>query len=194
MLDSNRTEKLYLNLSWQNWIRKVLLLFIMSLQLYYPWFCCPLCIIPKFHLIVWREDFVETQSFGRTVSAEFWITRPKLCKKLCIYTKFTHQEIRWNHDILCTDSLHEKCINTQSFLQSEHRKIQTRNNSVLGHFSRSDRLIIDQWLFKRTRLYRFAWWLKWLLNQCFLYQMKRKWYIVFVIIAYVCIFITLQAS
>ena len=66
----------------------------MSLQWYYPWFCCPLCITPKFHLIVWREDFVETQSFGGTVSAEFWITLPKLYKKLWIHTKFPQQEIR----------------------------------------------------------------------------------------------------
>ena len=41
-------------------------------------------------------------------------------------------------------SLRGKCPNTKLFLvriflyQSEYRKIRTRNNSVLGHFSRSD--------------------------------------------------------
>ena len=38
-------------------------------------------------------------------------------------------------------SLHEKCPDTELFLvriQSEYRKIRTRNNSVFGHFSRSE--------------------------------------------------------
>ena len=38
-------------------------------------------------------------------------------------------------------SRHEKCPDTELFLvriQSEYRKIRTRNNSVFGHFSRSE--------------------------------------------------------
>ena len=40
----------------------------------------------------------------------------------------------------CYVTLREKCPNTELFLvriQSEYRKIRTRNNSVFGHFSRS---------------------------------------------------------
>ena len=39
-------------------------------------------------------------------------------------------------------SLHKKCPDTELFLvriQSEYRKIRTRNNSVFGHSSRSER-------------------------------------------------------
>ena len=44
-------------------------------------------------------------------------------------------------DFHVTHSLREKCPNTELFLvriQSEYRKIRTINNSVFGHFSRSD--------------------------------------------------------
>ena len=41
----------------------------------------------------------------------------------------------------CSYSLREKCPNMELFLvrvQSEYRKIRTRNNSVFGQFSRSE--------------------------------------------------------
>ena len=43
-------------------------------------------------------------------------------------------------DYKFTITLREKCPNTELFLvriQSEYRKIRTRNNPVFGHFSRS---------------------------------------------------------
>ena len=48
--------------------------------------------------------------------------------------------------LVSASSMREKCPNTELFLvrifglriQSECRKIRTRNNSVFGHFSRSD--------------------------------------------------------
>ena len=41
---------------------------------------------------------------------------------------------------LALASLREKCPNTELFfsIQSKYRKMRTRNNSVFGHFSRSD--------------------------------------------------------
>ena len=41
-------------------------------------------------------------------------------------------------------TLREKCPNLELFLvriQPEYRKIRTRNNSVFGHFSRSDNFL-----------------------------------------------------
>ena len=43
--------------------------------------------------------------------------------------------------IFLKNTLREKCPNTELFqvrIQSECGKIRTRNNSVFGHFSRSD--------------------------------------------------------
>ena len=37
-------------------------------------------------------------------------------------------------------ALREKCPNLELFL-AEYRKIRTRNNSVFGHFSRSDNFL-----------------------------------------------------
>ena len=44
-------------------------------------------------------------------------------------------------------TLREKCSNTELFLvriQSEYRKIRTRNNSLFGHFSRIDCFLFDK--------------------------------------------------
>ena len=51
--------------------------------------------IPKFYLIYWFGNFVERHSFG-TVLGE----SPETLRKLCLSTKFPHQEIRWNFRIL----------------------------------------------------------------------------------------------
>ena len=51
--------------------------------------------IPQFHLISWCGSFLERHSF-RIVSGE----SPKTMWKLCLSTKFPHQEIRWNYGIL----------------------------------------------------------------------------------------------
>ena len=51
--------------------------------------------IPKFHLISWCENFVERHSFHWTSSES-----PEALRKLCFSKKFSHQEIRWNVDIL----------------------------------------------------------------------------------------------
>ena len=45
-----------------------------------------------FHLISWCENFVETHSY-RIVSED----SPETMRKLCLSTKFSHQEIRWNY-------------------------------------------------------------------------------------------------
>ena len=60
----------------------------------------PLRKIPKFLLISWCGIFVERHSF-RIVSGE----SPKTMRKLCLSTKFRQQEIRWNYDIICSDSM-----------------------------------------------------------------------------------------
>ena len=51
--------------------------------------------IPWFHLISWCGNFVERNSF-RIVSGD----SPETMWKLCLSTKFSHQEIRWNYGIL----------------------------------------------------------------------------------------------
>ena len=53
--------------------------------------------IPNLHQISWCENFVEMYSFLR-VSGE----SSKTQWKLFIFTKFPHQEIRSNFDILCS--------------------------------------------------------------------------------------------
>ena len=54
--------------------------------------------IPQFHLISTCGNFVERHSF-RIVSGE----SPETLRKLCLSTKFQHQEIRWNYGIFCGD-------------------------------------------------------------------------------------------
>ena len=49
----------------------------------------PLRKIRKYHLIFWCGNFVERHSFRR-VSGD----SPEPLQKLCLSTKFTHQEIR----------------------------------------------------------------------------------------------------
>ena len=44
--------------------------------------------IPQFHLIYWCENFVGRHSF-RIVSGD----SPETMRKLCLPTKFSHQEI-----------------------------------------------------------------------------------------------------
>ena len=51
--------------------------------------------IPYFHLISWCGNFMERHSF-RIVSGD----SPETMRKLCLSTKFPHQEIRWNYGIL----------------------------------------------------------------------------------------------
>ena len=57
-----------------------------------------MCKIPKFHLISWCGNFVKTHSFRR-VSGD----SSETLQKLCIFTKYKNQEIRWNFGILCSD-------------------------------------------------------------------------------------------
>ena len=63
--------------------------------------------IPWFHLISWCEKFMERHSF-RIISGD----SPKTMRKLCLSTKFPHQEIRWNYGILCSGN--EKCYTIKS--------------------------------------------------------------------------------
>ena len=45
-------------------------------------------------------------------------------------------------NLILHQSLREACLNTELFLvriKSEYRKIRTRNNSVFGHFSHSEK-------------------------------------------------------
>ena len=48
-----------------------------------------LCKLPYFHVIFWCGSFVERRSF-RIASGE----SPKPMQKLCLSTKFPHQEVR----------------------------------------------------------------------------------------------------
>ena len=50
--------------------------------------------IPYFHLMSWCESFLERHNF-RVVLGE----SPETMRKLCLSTKFPHQEIRWNYSI-----------------------------------------------------------------------------------------------
>ena len=50
--------------------------------------------IPKFHLISWYRNFVERHCFRRVST------------KLCLSTKFQHQENRWNFCIFCSAYCH----------------------------------------------------------------------------------------
>ena len=54
-------------------------------------------IIPKFQLIYWCGNFVETRSLRR-VSGE----PSKTLWKQCVSTEFPLQEVRWNYGILCS--------------------------------------------------------------------------------------------
>ena len=56
-------------------------------------------IIPLFHVITWCGNLVERYSFCKVLgdSAE-------TMRKLCLSTKFSHQEIRWNCSIFCSAS------------------------------------------------------------------------------------------
>ena len=49
----------------------------------------------QINVISWCGNFVERHSFC-IVSGE----SPETMRKLCLSTKFSHQEIRWNYDIL----------------------------------------------------------------------------------------------
>ena len=64
--------------------------------------------IPKFHLISWRRNFVETHN-THSVSGE----SPETPRKLCVYTKFPNQEIKWNFAILRSAVL-PKVVNIRS--------------------------------------------------------------------------------
>ena len=60
-------------------------------------------------------------------------------------------------------SLREKCPNTELFLlrifciQSDYRKIRTRNNSVFGHFSRSEFVILSLLLLSLKQSFTKVW-------------------------------------
>ena len=56
-----------------------------------------------FYLISWCGNFVERHIFC-IVSGEF----PKTMRKLCLSTKFSHQEIRWNNGVLRSDNFYKK--------------------------------------------------------------------------------------
>ena len=58
--------------------------------------------MPLLHLIPWFGNFVVKHSF-RIVSGE----SPETMRKLCLSTKFSHQEIRWNNDILRSVLFHD---------------------------------------------------------------------------------------
>ena len=47
-----------------------------------------------------------------TVSAKFWANRPKLC----LSTKFPHQEIRFNYGILCSEQQMKKLLGIWNYL------------------------------------------------------------------------------
>ena len=52
--------------------------------------------IPYFHLISWCGNFVKiAQNYGES---------PETMRKICLSTKFPHQEIRRNYGILCSVS------------------------------------------------------------------------------------------
>ena len=53
------------------------------------------CITAKNTVISWCGNFVERDSF-RKVSDD----SPETMRKLCLFTKFPHHEIRWNYGIL----------------------------------------------------------------------------------------------
>ena len=58
-----------------------------------------LCKTPKFHLFSWYGNFAERCSFC-IVSGE----SREILRKLCVSTKFSHQEITWNYGNLCSDA------------------------------------------------------------------------------------------
>ena len=51
-----------------------------------------------FYLIFWCGNFVERQRFHIVLGDS-----PETMRKLCLSTKFPHQEIRWKYGILCTE-------------------------------------------------------------------------------------------
>ena len=72
------------------------------------------CKIPQFHLISWCGNFVKRHSF-RIVFGE---------SKLCLSTKFPHQEIRWNCGVLRSDHFiwqgPKNLHNSENFHQMRH--------------------------------------------------------------------------
>ena len=57
----------------------------------------------QFHLMSWCGNFVKRHSFRIVLG-----NSPKTKQKLCLSTKFSNQEIRWNQGIFCSDGLHDK--------------------------------------------------------------------------------------
>ena len=100
--------------------------------------CLALRTIPKFHLMSWCRNFVETLIFHR-VSGD----SRKTLGKLCVSTNFPHQEIRWNYSILCCVD----CFRIGDFIWSvyscnrtEYGKI--RATAMVSNFSK----VADLWL------------------------------------------------
>ena len=76
-----------------------------------------------FTLISWCGNFVEKQSF-RMISDS-----PKIMSKLCLSTKFPHQDIRWNYGIFRSEGLYVQRIFSQYSLSITH--ILPQKNSGL---------------------------------------------------------------
>ena len=59
----------------------------------------PLCKIPLFHLTYLCGNFLERHTFCIVLGES-----PETIRKLCLSTKFLHQEIRWNYGIVNSTS------------------------------------------------------------------------------------------
>ena len=51
--------------------------------------------MPQFPLIFWCGNFVERHSFRIVL-----VSSPETMRRVCLSTKFLHQKISWNYDIL----------------------------------------------------------------------------------------------
>ena len=79
--------------------------------------------IPQFHLIFWCGNFVERRSF-RIVLGELY----KTMRKLCLSTKFPHQEIRWHCSIF--GSVRKNFFNTCFSKKSQFLTTSSRTSPI----------------------------------------------------------------
>ena len=82
-----------------------------------------------------QDEKVPCHPFSKLSPIVFFIYKlHKLLKKALLQAQCLYKTLR------------EKCPNTKfsvlSCIQSEYRKMQTRKNSIFGHFSRSERRMV----------------------------------------------------
>ena len=101
--------------------------------------------LPWFHLISWCGNFVERHSFYIVLGES-----PETMRKLCLFTKFPHQEISWSYGIFrsviwwfvatqpiftCSKSLGKMCRTCSKVSNKEKKYFYCQFSTDFTHFS-----------------------------------------------------------